>query len=195
MKVKIVLTFFIFLISAVEVSACSCLSFRIEQLVDISDEIFLGKVIKSEDRTYREILDEDDNPLFTSYFEVSKKWKGSNDQIVKIVQPFTSCLALLDVGETEYLVFAYRDNIHADSDREPRIVLTTDLCFTMIKDSGIEQNDIKFYLTRLDEHLPNPIKFRDNQGSIFLGLLAGFVLFLLVSIVFLVLYKKRVNFG
>ena len=196
MKLKIVLAFIIFLISTIEVSACSpSVSFRIEQLVEYFDEIFIGKVIKSEDRTYREILDEDDNPVFTIYFEASKKWKGSDDRIVKIVQPFTSCLAVLDVSESEYLVLAYRDNIFADNNREPRIELTSDLNFIMIIDSTLESNESNYYITGLDEHITNPVIYHDNKNSIFFWLAAGFTLIVLGSVIFLVLYKKRVNFG
>lgn len=95
------------------------------------DEVFTGKVIKVE----RKLIDinsafEEMITLvgFETTFEVDKKWKGSNSNIVKIIQSGSSCSKFFYIDDFKYFITAKRRkfNNNVKEDTKNTIYLTTE---------------------------------------------------------------------
>ncbi len=158
--------FILFLFSAFSqvALACSCGTVPFDEAVESSDEIFIGRIIEME--YHRDLLPSKTHeslPMFRKQYwvvtlEVSKKWKGSKKNKIRVRQTSNSCEFEFEFGK-EYIVFAEFDgSLGWNGTRN----YTTWLCSRTID---------MWYLTeygkedwtwddrdRLDEQFPNPVQ-------------------------------------
>lgn len=83
--------------------ACSCGEWPFDNSIEISDEIFIGELleIKKEKRFFKDWYE-------TVYiFEVSKKWKGSASDRLKIYTE-SGCSPVFYMFPGEYIIYAYK---------------------------------------------------------------------------------------
>lgn len=104
---KFILILVLILIYSPPIYACSCIELPFEESVDRADEIFIGRVIKIEEK--KELLSTEFGEYWVAHFEVSKKWKGNKKTNIRVIQTYNSCAFFFEFGK-EYLVYATSTN-------------------------------------------------------------------------------------
>jgi len=88
-----------------------CTLFSFEKAVEHADEIFIGEIKKAEKLIdYKTVDPYGNEQIFYTwkyYFDVQKKWKGSNQKTVVLFQRENSIALPLDVEHKEYLIYAF----------------------------------------------------------------------------------------
>jgi hypothetical protein len=89
------------------VFACSCGTVPFNEAVESADEIFIGRVLKLEQK--QRLFSFEPRDYWVAHFEVSEKWKGTRKSKVKVAQTYNSC-SFNFYFDTEYLVYAMKTN-------------------------------------------------------------------------------------
>lgn len=168
-------------------SACTCVTKEFEAAIESADEIFLGKVIKSEILEYsnsRDLI------LTKITFRIVEKWKGTNQEQIELLIGGNSCDSYFNNQNRDYLVYAnnkfygwrFKDigSIRSLGQMTPEACSRT----TEINITNIEE--IKSEILLLNKHFPSRIKLNDRNGFPYYNIVS----FLgIILIVFLIMYS------
>lgn len=153
---KIIATLLIKTIFIQATLACSCDTISLTKAIQISEEIFYGRVVKIEeiDQDPATIIDGDtytSTNTWCTTFEIVKKWKGNSSKFIKVFQEGNSCDYFFDFGGS-YIVYAQSNRIF-DFKGEKSDTLWTWQC-ARNNDFGDGWDDTE----RLDALFPKKIK-------------------------------------
>lgn len=133
------------------------------------DEIFIGKVIKVE-RKMIKIYPPFDDMLslvgFETTFSVEKKWKGSNNSIVKITQSGSSCSEFFYIDDFNYFITAKRRKFtnNVKEDTKNTLYLTTE--YTNLTISQRTQDSLyNTALVLMDSLYPKNLELTDQKND------------------------------
>jgi len=169
------LTFLVFCIEPVY--ACSCVERPFEEAVESADEIFIGRVVKIEEK--KEFFSSDFREYWVSHFDVSKKWKGNKRTKIRVIQSYNSCEFSFEFGR-EYLVYAMETNqIGWNGTREHTTWLCSRTIDTMYYSDLINEDWIWDDRELLNTEFPAPVQISSiyNNWPIWVT-----ILFLIIGI-------------
>ncbi|MEO1518861.1 MAG: hypothetical protein AAFV95_27850 [Bacteroidota bacterium] len=146
--------------------ACFCDPETIETAnYTIYEELFVGKLLKIE---RMEVTDAQEGETYQrlgtiATFEVTKKWKGSADKIVKIYQEQNSCAIDFSITNSRWIIAAYRKSFVNEAFRKahPAKHLQTDNC--SLHREELSYKDFEEDIRKIDQRFPHEIVLHNTS--------------------------------
>ncbi len=159
-------------------SACTCVTKEFEAAIESADEIFLGKVIKSEileNSNSRDII------ITKVTFRVVEKWKGKNQEQIELLIGGNSCDNFFDNQNSVYLVYA-NNKFKGWRFKEIESIrsfgqMTPEACSRTTEINKTNNEEIKDEILLLTRNFPKRIGLNDKTDSpnytiwVFLGII------------------------
>lgn len=141
-----------------KVIACDCANIPFLEAIEVMDEIFIGTVVNIE-RSSEYVEEHNFTIGYTVYtFEVSKKWKGSSSNKVKIIEYDTSCSIGHELGEESLIYGELNEKKSTDSSQ----YYWADMCSRTINIKYLSDPEYKDWIwddrDSLDIKFPHPVQ-------------------------------------
>ncbi len=146
-------------------SACTCVTKEFETAIESADEIFLGKVIKSE---ILKNSNSRDLNITKVTFRVVEKWKGKNQEQLELLIGGNSCDNHFSNHNSDYLVYA-NNKFNGWRLKDIESIrnlgqMTPEACSRTTEINKTNNEEIKDEILLLTRNFPNRIGLKDKKG-------------------------------